>query len=72
MTGISLLLLNVHRRSVALGIGTHTLEKFQMLVDDCLNTSNTQAQFVNYLTNRDMSYQRECRAQTWLMFNLIR
>ena len=29
--------------------------KFQMLVDDCLNRANTQAQFVSYFTNRDTS-----------------
>jgi len=29
--------------------------KFQMLVDDCLNRTNTQAQFVSYITNRDTS-----------------
>jgi len=26
-----------------------------MLVDDCLNRTNTQAQFVSYFTNRDTS-----------------
>jgi len=29
--------------------------KFQMLVYDCLNRTNTQAQFVSYFTNRDTS-----------------
>ena len=32
-----------------------TLDNFQTLVDDCLNRTNTQAQFVLYFTNRDTS-----------------
>ena len=55
LTGINSLLL-VFRRSVALRTIWQILWKISdTLVDDCLNRTNSQAQFVRYFTNRDTS-----------------
>ena len=44
--------------------------KFQTLVDDCLNRTNIQAQFVRYFTNRDTSINEHADFTAFLLLRV--